>query len=75
MIHSSTLKELTEDELALLWAIAEHFFNKMGMNCRYQWLKMVKVNVLEHVLNNSNIKEEYFELKNSLLTKLKQGVY
>ena len=75
MIHSDTLKELTEDELGLLWSILHHFYSKVGMECKYRWLQMVRVEVLEHVLNHCNLKEEYSGVRDSLLVKLKGGVY
>ena len=40
-----------------------HVYGKMGMECKYKWLQMVKVNVLEHILNNCNIKEEYHNVR------------
>jgi len=52
-----------------------HIYGKMGMQCKYKWLQMVKVNVLEHILNNCNIKEEYYNVRDSLMEKLKGGVY
>ena len=75
MVHSQTIKELTEDELLLLWGVMSHIYGLMGMECKYKWLQMVKVNVLEHILNNCNIKEEYHNVRDSLMEKLRGGVY
>lgn len=75
MIHSETIKSLTEEELTLFWAMGEHFFNKMGLQCKYGWLQMIRVPVLEHIMSNCNLKEEYYPLRDSLLTKLKEGVF
>jgi len=75
VVHSQTIKELTEDELLLLWGVMSHIYGLMGMECKYKWLQMVKVNVLEHILNNCNIKEEYYYVRDSLMEKLKGGVY
>ena len=43
MVHSQTIKELTEDELLLLWGVMSHIYGLMGMECKYKWLQMVKV--------------------------------
>ena len=71
MIHSTIIKELTEDELALLWGVVNHFFVPLGYECKYEWLRMVRVGVLEHVLNHCNLKEEYNGVRTTLLDKIK----
>ena len=75
MIHKQTLKELTEDELLLLWGVMTHIFGKMGMQCKYEWLPMVRVDVFEHIVKHSNLKEEYYSVRDSLLVKLRGGIY
>lgn len=45
------------------------------MSCKYEWLRMIKISIIEHALNNSNLKEEYYPVKESLLIKLKEGLY
>lgn len=76
MIHSQTLKELTEDEYTLLYSVGEHIYNRFGHNCKHEWLKMLRVEVLVGILNNiANLKEEYHPLRESLVSKLQQGVF
>lgn len=76
MIHQHTLSELTEEEYTLLYAVGEHIYNKIGLNCKHEWLKMLRVDVMVSVLNNiANLKEEYLPLRNSLVSKLQQGVF
>ena len=76
MIHNHTLKELTEDEYTLLYAVGDSIFGRIGLQLKVEWLKMLRVDVLIHLLNNiSNLKEEYHPLRESLVGKLKQGVF
>jgi hypothetical protein len=74
IIHSQTLKELTEDELVLMWSIMDHLFvSKLGYSFKYEWLHMVKPDALDRIIRNSNLKEEYHGVRDSLIGKLKGG--
>lgn len=75
MIHSQTLKELTEDELVLMWSVMDHLFvSKLGYSFKYEWLQMVKPDVLDRIIRKSNLKEEYHCVRDSLISKLKGGM-
>jgi len=74
MIHSQTLKELTEDELALMWSVMDHLFvSRLGYSVKYKWLQMVRPDVLDGIIRKSNLKEEYHSVRDSLIGKLKGG--
>ena len=74
MIHSQTLKELTEDEYTLLYAVGDTIFGRIGLEMKVEWLKMLRTDRLIHLLNNiNNLKEEYHPLRESLVVKLQQG--
>jgi len=74
MIHYQTLKELTEEEYTLLYAVGDTIFTRMGMSLKVEWLKMLRVDILIHLLNNiTNLKEEYHPLRESLVGKLERG--
>lgn len=76
MIHSQTLKELTEDELALMWSVMDHLFvSRLGYNFKYKWLQMVRPDVLDGIIRKSNLKEEYHSVRDSLIGKLKEGMF
>lgn len=76
MIHSETLKQLTEDEHLMLYALCERIFNDMNMSMNPAWIKMMRVPVLLHfLLNIGNIKEEYVPVRDSLAAKLQQSSF
>jgi len=76
MIHYQTLQELTEEEYTLLCAVGGAIFARMGLSLKVEWLKMLRVDMLIHLLNNiTNLKEEYHPLRESLVGKLKQGQF
>lgn len=73
MIHSETIKELTEDEHLMLYSLCERIFNDMGLTMNPTWIRMMRVPVLLHYLMNiGNIKEEYVSVRDSLANKLQQ---
>lgn len=74
MIHSDTLKSLTEDEYLMLYALCERIFNNMGMSMNPHWIKMMRVNILlNYLMNINNIKDEFICVRDSLATKLQQA--
>lgn len=73
MIHSDTIKSLTEDEHLMLYSLCERIFNDMGLEMKYSWIKMMRVDVLIHFLNNiGNLRDEYVETRQGLINKLSQ---
>ena len=51
MIFTHTLKELTEDELCLLFALANRFYQEMGLSMKYEWLKLLRLDVTINYLS------------------------
>lgn len=71
MIHSDFLKNLSEDEACLLYAVNEHMFNCMGLQAQGKWVNMIRPGVMAHLIRNiKNLKEEYQDVANSLAGKL-----
>lgn len=76
MIHSHTIQQLTEDEHLMLYSICERIFHDMGLQMNYNWIKMMRVDILIHFLNKiANIKEEFLPVRESLINKLKENTF
>lgn len=76
MIHSHTISQLSEEEYMLLFSVSEHIFNRIGLHTSHQWVKMLRVDQVVPLLNNiANLKEEYHPVRESLVSKLQQGVF
>lgn len=75
MIHSDTIKSLTEDEALLLHAVTGFIYQRMGYeHVRYEWAKMLKVDRLVDILNKiANLQEEYHAVRDSLVGKIKDN--
>lgn len=75
MIHSDTIKGLTEDERVLLYAVGGFIYQRSGLShFKPEWVQMVKVVKMVEVLNNiANLKEEYIPVRDSLVVKLKES--
>ena len=50
------------------------FVSRLGYSFKYEWLQMVKPDVLDRIIRKSNLKEEYHSVRDSLISKLKEGV-
>ena len=75
MIHSDTIKSLTEDEALLLHAVSGFIYQRMGYtNIQYRWAQMLRTDRLIHILNKlANLKEEYHATRDSLIAKIKDN--
>ncbi len=71
MIHGSVLATLTEEEQVLLNAIVHDQFGRIGIEGRYEWVKMFKVDQLRHILNNiNNLTDAGTGIRDTLVSKL-----
>jgi len=71
VIHSSVLETLTEDEQVLLNAIVHDQFVRIGIEGKYDWVKMFKVDRLRHILSNiNNLTDEGIGIRDTLMGKL-----
>lgn len=75
MIHSDTIKGLTEDEQLLLYSVTGFIFQRLGYQVyKPEWARMLRVDGLIDVLNKiANIKDEYLPVRESLIGKIKDG--
>lgn len=73
MIHSQVLKELSDEELTILWAVANHVYSQLRLEVKYSWIQMLRPEVVVRILPHINIKEEYIHIRDSLLAKLNNG--
>jgi len=51
MIYSHTLKELTEEELSVLFFICERFLACIGLEIKYDYLKMLRLDVVLRMID------------------------
>jgi len=76
MIHTDTLKSLTEEELSLLFALADRFYKELNLTVKFDWLKILKKDLTIHYLKGiNNIKEEYDSVRDSLIKKLQENMF
>ena len=76
MIHSDTIKSLTEDEHLLLWCVCNHITSSFGLECNPKWVGMFRVDrLIPYIEKVNTLKEEYVGIKDSLLAKLKQATF
>lgn len=51
MIYGQTLKTLSEEELSILFLICEKFFEPIHIPVKYDFLKMLRVDVVSRMLD------------------------
>ena len=75
MIHSDTIRSLTEDEKVLLYAVGGFIYQRTGLHhFKPEWVQMIKVEKMIQVLHNiANLKDEYMPVRDSLVVKLKES--
>lgn len=72
MIYEQTLRSLNEDELSILFFICEKMFEPININAKFQYLKMLRLNVILKMIDvlQTQAYEEKKEIFNSLKKKL-----
>jgi len=72
MIYEQTLRSLNEDELSILFLICEKMFEPININAKFQYLKMLRLNVILKMIDvlQTQAYEEKKEIFNSLKKKL-----
>jgi hypothetical protein len=70
MIYSYTLNSLTEDELSILFYICDLYLKPIGIDAKYDFLKMLKKNTVIPIIEN--LKQQAQEESKNIFDTLKE---
>jgi len=70
MIYSYTLNSLTEDELSILFFISVNYLKPLGIEPKYDFLKMLKKHAVIPIIEN--LKQQAQEESKNIFDTLKE---
>lgn len=72
MIYQSTIDNLSEDELSILFLICQKFFDPINLEAKINYVKMLRVNIILSIIDilKAQALEEKKEIFDSLKKKL-----
>ena len=70
MIYSYTLNSLTEDELSILFFICDHYLKPIGIDTKYDFLKMLKKHAVIPIIES--LKQQAQEESKNIFDTLKE---
>jgi len=72
MILSHTLKNLTEEEISLLFLIGDILFSPLGIDFKFNYIKMFRVNIILPIIDT--LKSQALEEKYNIFDSLKEKI-